>query len=103
MEFEWDDNRDRANIAKHGIGFARAARIVDGPTRKLSRVLPASRWPRNRNAQRDTFHRHDAGNQYSLNIPHKRENVKPKSKKKAQNRRYRGDSELFMSCVQMEC
>ncbi len=32
MEFEWDDDKDRTNIAKHGIGFARAARIFDGPT-----------------------------------------------------------------------
>lgn len=32
MEFEWDENKNRNNIAKHGIGFERAARIFDGPT-----------------------------------------------------------------------
>ncbi len=32
MEFEWDDDKDRTNIAKHGIGFSRAAQIFDGPT-----------------------------------------------------------------------
>ncbi len=32
MEFGWDDDKDRTNIAKHGIGFARAAQIFFGPT-----------------------------------------------------------------------
>ena len=32
MEFEWDEDKNRSNIAKHGIGFARAARILDGLT-----------------------------------------------------------------------
>ena len=32
MEFEWDREKERRNVAKHGIGFARAARIFDGPT-----------------------------------------------------------------------
>ncbi len=32
MEFEWDEKKNRLNIAKHGIGFDRAARIFDGPT-----------------------------------------------------------------------
>lgn len=32
MEFEWDEDKNRRNIAKHGIGFERAARIFDGPT-----------------------------------------------------------------------
>ena len=36
MEFEWDDAKDRANIAKHGVSFAQAARIFDGFT--LSRA-----------------------------------------------------------------
>ena len=32
MDFEWDEDKNRINIAKHGIGFERAARIIDGPT-----------------------------------------------------------------------
>ena len=32
MDFEWDEAKNRRNIAKHGIGFARASRIFDGPT-----------------------------------------------------------------------
>ena len=32
MEFEGDENKNRSNIAKHGIGFERAARIFEGPT-----------------------------------------------------------------------
>jgi hypothetical protein len=31
MEFEWDEAKDAANIAKHGVGFATASRIFDGP------------------------------------------------------------------------
>ena len=31
MEFEWDENKNRSNIEKHGIGFLSAARIFDGP------------------------------------------------------------------------
>lgn len=29
--FEWDDEKNRANIAKHGVSFELAARIFDGP------------------------------------------------------------------------
>jgi len=29
--FEWDDAKDRANIAKHGVDFALASRIFEGP------------------------------------------------------------------------
>jgi uncharacterized DUF497 family protein len=29
--FEWDDEKERANLRKHGIGFSLAARIFDGP------------------------------------------------------------------------
>ena len=32
MDFEWDEAKDRQNIEKHGIGFARASRIFEGPT-----------------------------------------------------------------------
>lgn len=32
MEFEWDDRKERANIAKHGISFAQAARIFEAFT-----------------------------------------------------------------------
>jgi len=31
MEFEWDGNKARENIAKHGFGFDFAVRIFDGP------------------------------------------------------------------------
>lgn len=31
MSFEWDDDKNTANIAKHGVSFATAARIFDGP------------------------------------------------------------------------
>ncbi len=30
MKFEWDDAKEAANVAKHGIGFAAAARIFEG-------------------------------------------------------------------------
>lgn len=32
MKYEWDEEKNRSNVAKHGIGFDRAARIFDGPT-----------------------------------------------------------------------
>ena len=31
MEFEWDENKNRANLAKHGIDFRDAVRVFDGP------------------------------------------------------------------------
>ncbi len=31
MDFEWDETKDRANVAKHGIGFQTAKRIFEGP------------------------------------------------------------------------
>ena len=31
LEFEWDDEKDRANRAKHGISFEEASGIFDGP------------------------------------------------------------------------
>ncbi len=31
MIFEWDPAKDAANIAKHGVGFAAASRIFEGP------------------------------------------------------------------------
>jgi uncharacterized protein len=30
MNFEWDEQKRRANIIKHGIDFARAATVFDG-------------------------------------------------------------------------
>lgn len=36
MEFEWDDAKEKANIAKHGVSFALASRIFEGAT--LTRV-----------------------------------------------------------------
>ena len=32
QKFEWDDDKNRINIAKHGIDFAFARRIFDGFT-----------------------------------------------------------------------
>lgn len=32
MEFEWDDEKNRQNIAKHGVSFEEATRIFDGFT-----------------------------------------------------------------------
>jgi uncharacterized protein len=34
-EFEWDSRKNKANIAKHGIDFALAKRIFDGPILSL--------------------------------------------------------------------
>jgi len=31
MEFEWDEEKNRHNIAKHGVGFKTAQRIFEGP------------------------------------------------------------------------
>nr|WP_295890688.1 BrnT family toxin [uncultured Devosia sp.] len=31
MPFEWDDDKDRLNQAKHGIAFAEAQLIFEGP------------------------------------------------------------------------
>ncbi len=31
MVFEWDEAKNRANIAKHGVGFGTAKRIFEGP------------------------------------------------------------------------
>ncbi|WP_244505010.1 BrnT family toxin [Pelagibacterium luteolum] len=31
IAFEWDPAKDRANIEKHGVGFATAVLIFDGP------------------------------------------------------------------------
>ena len=31
MDFEWDEQKERQNIEKHGIGFAMACRIFDSP------------------------------------------------------------------------
>lgn len=32
MDFEWDDDKNRSNIAKHGVSFADACRIFEGFT-----------------------------------------------------------------------
>ncbi|MGI9287533.1 MAG: BrnT family toxin [Pseudomonadales bacterium] len=32
MDFEWDDDKNRRNLAKHGIRFEEAALIFDGVT-----------------------------------------------------------------------
>jgi uncharacterized DUF497 family protein len=31
MRFEWDEQKNQANIEKHGLSFADAAQIFDGP------------------------------------------------------------------------
>jgi uncharacterized DUF497 family protein len=31
MDFEWDEAKRRANLAKHGLDFVRAEDILDGP------------------------------------------------------------------------
>ena len=31
MLFEWDENKDRANILKHGIGFDEARKVFSDP------------------------------------------------------------------------
>ncbi len=36
MDFEWDEDKNRSNIAKHGIGFERAARIISARPAKRS-------------------------------------------------------------------
>jgi len=36
MSFEWDEEKDRSNRRKHGIGFDEARQIFDGPV--LTRV-----------------------------------------------------------------
>lgn len=37
VRIEWDENKDRANIAKHGIEFAAVAAVFDDP---LSLTIP---------------------------------------------------------------
>lgn len=31
MQFEWDDNKAKANLAKHGVSFSEAQTIFDDP------------------------------------------------------------------------
>lgn len=33
MRFEWDDNKEQINIAKHGINFTTAARVFEDENR----------------------------------------------------------------------
>ena len=35
-KFEWDSDKDASNLAKHGITFAEAATIFDGPVFTLA-------------------------------------------------------------------
>jgi len=32
MDCEWDEEKNRSNLAKHGIDFADAVRVFNGPT-----------------------------------------------------------------------
>ena len=34
MEFEWDEDKNEANFAKHGFDFEHAIQIFDGPIRQ---------------------------------------------------------------------
>ena len=47
MHFEWDDNKNRRNRAKHGVGFETAALVFDDPC-ALTQTDPSSlgeeRW-----------------------------------------------------------
>ncbi len=36
LQFEWDEAKNRLNIAKHGVDFALACRIFEGPV--LTRI-----------------------------------------------------------------
>ena len=59
MTFEWDEDKNRINIGKHGVSFETATRIFEGPvlavihtdrsgkTRIIS-ARPADRTERNR-------------------------------------------------------
>lgn len=40
MEFEWDEQKNLANQAKHGISFEEAQAIFDGPVL----TFPDARW-----------------------------------------------------------
>lgn len=31
MDFEWDEDKNKANIGKHGVSFEKARRIFEGP------------------------------------------------------------------------
>jgi uncharacterized DUF497 family protein len=44
MLFEWDESKQKSNLAKHGIDFQDAIRIFDGPVfEKASRVRGENR------------------------------------------------------------
>lgn len=43
MIFEWDENKNRINMVKHGIDFESAATVFDDPL-ILSRVDDDGRW-----------------------------------------------------------
>ena len=34
--YEWDETKNRSNIKKHGLGFATAVRIFEGPVFRLA-------------------------------------------------------------------
>jgi uncharacterized DUF497 family protein len=36
LDFEWDDAKDRSNIAKHGVGFALAQKAFLDPNRIIA-------------------------------------------------------------------
>jgi uncharacterized protein len=38
MPYEWDPNKERSNIAKHGVSFTLAQRIFEGPVVTLDDV-----------------------------------------------------------------
>jgi len=36
MKFEWDANKEKANIAKHGVDFSQASKAFDDPARVIA-------------------------------------------------------------------
>ena len=45
MEFEWDENKRKLVIERHGIDFRDAVQIFDGPTRETpSPRMDEERW-----------------------------------------------------------
>ena len=40
MEFEWDEAKNDANLAKHGFDFEHAAQIFEGPVREQTDPRP---------------------------------------------------------------
>ena len=46
VEFKWDDEKNRLNIAKHGWDFARAARVFGDPFGTTQEDRSMASWSR---------------------------------------------------------